>query len=157
MIVPAKPLDADGFAPFGQVLDTPGGEPRLDFAARLANDRAAARPNLALVRAAPATSPLTVTEIERHLHSSQAFIPLDVARFLVLVCPSGADGGPDLGRLHAFIANGGQAINYDIGTWHHAMTALDRPATFAMLVWEDGSDGDCEFVAVERPLAVTFD
>jgi ureidoglycolate lyase len=35
------------------------------------------------------------------------------------------------------------------GVWHHPILALDGPADFVMLAWEDGSALDC----VEHPLA----
>jgi ureidoglycolate lyase len=142
--VTAEPITAEAFAPFGDLLETPGEGRRLDFAAALGNERATARTNLAVVQALPQPLPLTVALMERHPHSSQAFMPLDIDRFLIAVCPDGG-GVPDLSGLRAFIASRTQGINYHAGTWHHPMTALGRPATFAMLIWEDGSDGDCTF------------
>jgi ureidoglycolate lyase len=131
------------------LLESAGEGARLDRAGALFSGRESATPNLALVRAEAARLPLTIELMERHPQSSQAFFPLAGGRYLVMVCPSTADDAPDLSRLLAFVVGPGQAINYDAGTWHHPMTALDGPATFAMLVWEDGSADDCEF----RPIA----
>jgi len=156
----ARPLDAAAFEPFGQVLASPGEVARLDYAAALENARDAARANLLLARAQPTALPHDVAAMERHPYSSQAFFPLDVSRYLILVCPDAGPDTPDLERLQAFIATGNQGINYNAGTWHHPMTTLDREGTFAALVWEDGSQRDTEWYRLdkgERPRVITGD
>ena len=154
MKVKAEPLTAEAFAPFGQVLEAPRPEPRQDRAGRLDNRRAGASANLALVRAAPVTLPIRVRKLERHSYSSQAFAPLDASGYLVLVCPSDGEGKPRIDRLRAFVAAGHQGINYDADVWHHGMAALERPGTFGMLVHEDGTAGDTEFIDVEGDVTV---
>ena len=52
-------------------------------------------------------------------------------------------------QLRAFRCGPGVGINYRRDVWHHPILALDGPADFAMLAWEDGSPQDC----VEWPLA----
>lgn len=146
----AQPLDTVAFEPFGQVLASPGEVARLDFAASLENAREAAKANLLLARAQPTTLPHEVAAMERHPDSSQAFFPLNVSRYLILVCPGAGPDAPDLDQLQAFIATGNQGINYDAGTWHHPMTTLDREGTFAALVWEDGSPRDTEWYRLEK-------
>jgi ureidoglycolate lyase len=42
------------------------------------------------------------------------------------------------------------------GTWHHPLTVLDGPATFAGLTWRDGTAGHEEFVPVTTPLTVVL-
>ncbi len=83
--IAARPITAAAFAPFGQLLETPGEGARLDRAGALFNGREAATPNLALVRATAARLPLTIELMERHPHSSQAFFPLAGGRYLVMV------------------------------------------------------------------------
>jgi ureidoglycolate lyase len=153
----AQPLSAEAFAPFGQVISAglssgasanQGTAVRFDWAAQLENGRSAARPNLAVFRSAPQALPKAIVLLERHPHSTQAFLPMACARYLVIVAPDRADGGPDTSRVQAFVCLPGQGINYRRGVWHHPMIALDAPADFAMLAWEDGSSGDCE----EHPL-----
>lgn len=78
-----------------------------------------------------------------------------VSRFLIVAAPSLPNNTPDLARLRAFLCHPGQGINYRAGVWHHPIIALDQPAEFAMLAWEDGSSGDCEeFHLAERILLV---
>jgi len=153
----ARPLTPEAFAPFGQMLESPGSVARLDYAAALENKRAHAKANLLLARARPTTLPHEVAAMERHPDSSQSFFPLDVARYLILVCPDAGPDAPDLGQLQAFIADGKQGISYNVGTWHHPMTSLDRDGLFAALVWEDGSPRDTEWYHLDktnRPVVV---
>ena len=97
-----------------------------------------------------------VTVLERHEHSSQTFIPLSVKRYLVLATLDAPGGGPDLARLRAFVARAGQGVTYAMGTWHHPVTVLDGPASFAVLMWRDGTAGDEEFVPVTTPLTIVL-
>ena len=158
-----EPLTAEAYAPFGQVLQTPqsgdrnanqGTAVRLDRVAGLVNTRGGCPPNLAMIRALPQPLPLKLRLMERHPCSSQAFIPLQCSRYLVVVAPNAADGSPDWEKLRAFVASAGQGINYAAGTWHHPFTALDGPADLAMLAWEDGTPSDCEEVPLPEPITV---
>jgi ureidoglycolate lyase len=148
------PLTAEAFAAYGQALEMPAQAGRQDFAARVVNGRASAQPNFALIRVEPAPLPLTIDTIERHPASSQAFVPLDGGRYLVVVMRQGLDGGPDPAQAKAFVATEHQAINYDAGVWHVGITALERPTSFCMVIFEDGSPDDCHFRQLERPFVV---
>ena len=67
----------------------------------------------------------------------------------------GAAGGadmPNLEDLHAFVADGRQAVSYDPGTWHHPIVALDDLTDFVCLVHEDGTAGDCVEFAISPSL-----
>ncbi|WIM13451.1 ureidoglycolate lyase [Enhydrobacter sp.] len=147
-IVP-QPLARDVFAPFGDVIDAPGEPGRLYYERALGNLRPTARPSLS-VSFKPETRdrPLRAELLERHEFSSQTFLPLDVGRWLVVVAPHAKNGGPDLGAVCAFLADGRQGVTYRPNTWHHGLTVLDRPGRFAVFMWRDGSKGDEEFVPV---------
>jgi ureidoglycolate lyase len=154
-ILKLQPLTRDAFAPFGQVLEyRPGDIPRRNFAAELFNDRGNSRPNLRVQRTPPKALPLDVTLIERHRHSSQMFAPLSGGSYLVVVFPSAADGSPLVDEGCAFAAEGNQAINYKKDTWHHGFVALGGQGTFLMLRWEDGTEGDEEFLQLPEPMRV---
>ena len=114
-----EPLTAETFAEYGQVLEIPGVAGRRDFAARVTNSRVSAKPNLALVRVEPTALPLNIDTIECHPASSQAFVPLDGGRYLVVVMSQKPDGSPAPAHARAFLAT-------DVG-----MTVLDRPTTSA--------------------------
>ena len=144
-----QPLTPESFAPFGRVLRAPKAGPREDHAATVENDRpATARANLALIAAAAARFPLELNMLERHSQSTQTFLPLDVREYLVVVCLDDGHGRPDMASLIAFRVDGRTGIHYHRGTWHHAMTTIGEPGVFAMLVHEDGTPDDCQFVGI---------
>jgi len=144
-----RPLTAEAFSPYGDVLTTPAEAGRSYFEQGLGNGRAAARPSLSMInRTAFATLPVEAKLMERHEFSSQTFVPLEAGRWLVLVCPHASGGGPDMARADAFIAGPHQGVTYRMNIWHHGLTVLDRPARFAVFMWRDGTKGDEEFVPV---------
>jgi ureidoglycolate lyase len=152
-----RPLTADLFGPFGEVLTTPTPRGRNYFETALANLRPAARPSLSLARRDEIASlPLTVTQMERHEFSSQSFVPLEAGRWLVLVAPHAAAGGPDMARAQAFLAGPDQGLTYGANVWHHPLTIFDRPAAFAVFMWRDGGTGDEEFVTLSTPATITL-
>jgi ureidoglycolate lyase len=149
----AQPIEAAAFEPYGQVLSDPGPDNRRNYAAQLSNGRPGIEINLGVTRAMPPEAlPIEVTKMERHPLSSQAFLPLDCERYLVIVAkPQGTDGPPDLATLRAFIVPGQMGINYNAGTWHFPLTSLDRPATFALLMYMDGGPKDEDWHTLADP------
>jgi ureidoglycolate lyase len=142
-------ITKSAFTPFGHLLETPGRMTRVDFAAEVANFRPSARANLALVRAGQAPERITIREMERHPLSTQAFFPLEVSEYLVIVAPGDGSGAPLLDGVAAFRVLGKQGISYNVGVWHCGMTALGGAGLFAMLVFEDGSPDDTQVRPVE--------
>lgn len=152
--ITAEPITAEAFAPFGQIFARPAETGRLDLQLMLENERPGARPMLTLIRVAPKQVPLEVTLLERHPHSSQTFIPVHVARYLVIVAPKQLDGAPDLAKVRAFIVAGEQGVNYHPDTWHHGLTVFDKEGEFAVWMWNDGSDADTEFLPLSKSFFV---
>jgi ureidoglycolate lyase len=162
--IDAEPLQREAYRPYGDVVAAAPGlasfsanngtARRFDRLGAIENLRPGrATPNLCLFRAAPsAQRPFVVRMLERHAHSTQLFVPMAGARYLVIVC-AGSES-PDLRTLRAFIADGTQGITYRPGTWHHPLVALDRQTDFACLVHEDGSAGDAEERAVTPAVRV---
>jgi ureidoglycolate lyase len=150
-----EPLTPEAFAPFGEVLAVPQTPGRVYYSGALASLRPAARPSLSLVRKEDFSSlPLQVTQMERHELSSQSFVPIEAGRWLVLVAPHTAAGGPDMRHARAFIAGPDQGVTYAANTWHHPLTILAGPAVFAVYMWLDGSTTDEEFVSLPSPVTV---
>ena len=155
MRIVAQPLSEDAFAPYGDVLAAPRDFGRTYFEKGLQSGRANAWPSLSVTHSRPLPKlPLEAKVMERHEFSSQSFMPLEVARWLVVVAPSGADGGPDPSGAVAFWVPPGQGVTYHMGTWHHPLTALDRPARFAVFMWRDGTSTDEEFRTLATPFTV---
>jgi ureidoglycolate lyase len=150
-----EPLAAAPFAAFGDVLEVPHPSGRTYFDGALGNLRPAARPSLSLARREELSSlPLTARQMERHQFSSQSFVPLEAGRWLVVVAPHAAGGGPDMTRARAFLAGPHQGVTYKADTWHHPLTILDRPAAFAVYMWLDGGKGDEEFFTLPAPVTI---
>lgn len=155
MVIVPEPLRAEVFAPYGDVLEAPREAGRHFFGNGLANRRSGAAPSLAVACVPPLASlRLAATRMERHEFSSQSFLALDVARWLVIVAPKSASGGPDPTRARAFLAGPGQGVTYRVNTWHHPLTVLDRPARFAVLIWLEHTATDEEFVTLDEPFTV---
>jgi ureidoglycolate lyase len=147
-IIP-QPLTREAFALYGDVVDVPSEPGRIYYNEALGNLRPAAPASFSVsFKAETPDRPFKAELLERHEFSSQTFMPLDVGRWLVVVAPHAKEGGPDLGQVKAFIADGKQGITYKPNTWHHGLTVLDRPGRFAVFMWADGSKGDEEFVPV---------
>src|SRR5262249_24043156 len=86
--------------------------------------------------------------------STQTFHPLDAARYLVVLAPNGSDGGRDMKFARGFLVPGDTGISYRADTWHHAHLVLDRLASFAVLMWRDGSADDIEMRQLDAPFLI---
>lgn len=152
--VKARIADPVAFAPFGELIASPNSLPNIDFSAALDNQRDGAKATLYTTIVEPVALPLTLEKMERHRFSSQTFLPLEASRYLVCVAPHGKDGKPDATLMQAFVVPAGVGITYRANVWHHPMMALDRKASFAVVMWRDGSADDEEFVDLAEPLQV---
>lgn len=122
--------------------------------------------------------------LERHPFTSQTFIPIDLSShskvgdgeeeplFLVVVAPTRkgevatakSESGetitirdpPDLSKVKAFIARGGQAVTYGVGTWHAPMVVLGpRRIDFVVVQHVNGvNDEDCQEAAFGEGVVV---
>jgi ureidoglycolate lyase len=150
-----EPISEAAFAPFGQLLRSPPpGRPRRELIEELQNLRPSGRPRLSLATVQPKPLPLQAIEMERHVHSSQAFVPIDCASYLVLVARHGADDLPDLATLRAFRVPGDVGVNYSADTWHYPLSALEREARFVILTFVDGTATDEQFVSLPEPVVI---
>ena len=139
----AEPITEAAFAPFGQILALPSKAGRADYSTyseNLRGERAELCFRTSLTE--PTVLPLKTKVMERHAFSSQSFLPVYVARYVVMVAPNGVDEVPDLANAKLFVVDGKTGINYRAGVWHHPMTVLDRNAVFATVMFNDGGDRD---------------
>ena len=136
-VIAIEPLTREAFAPFGDVLDASGEADKIINQGRCGryHDRATldfsdGRAGVSLFKAEPRTLPLTLDMVERHPDGSQAFVPMSMDGFLVVVAED-EDGAP--GRPRAFLTEAGQAVNFHKGTWHGVLTPLAAPGLFAVV------------------------
>ncbi|UEM18404.1 ureidoglycolate lyase [Skermanella mucosa] len=159
-----RPLDPAGFAPFGDVVQAGPGSvtrvndgraDRFDGIGRLERVMGETTPTVAVYRIDASNLPHRIPRLERHPLSSQLFVPMDAARYLVVAVPSDEDGMPVPEGAAAFLAAANQAINYRPGVWHCPLVALDRPADFIMVMGQAfDASADCEFFDLPEPFTV---
>jgi len=136
-ILTAAPLTAQGFQPFGDVIDTQRTPDKIinqgmcDRYTDLAQlDFSDGRPGISLFDAKARHLPYTVDLLERHPDGSQAFIPITQTRFLVIVAP---DAGGVPGAAQAFLTAPGQGVNLHRGVWHGVLAPFEAPVLFAVI------------------------
>ncbi|WP_126978308.1 ureidoglycolate lyase [Frigidibacter oleivorans] len=136
-VIAAEPLTERAFGPFGDVLQAEGTPDRMINAGLCGryHDRARldfgdGRAGLSIFDAVPRQLPYGFDLVERHPEGSQAFLPMSLQPFLVIVAP---DAGGVPGRPRAFVTGPGQGINLHRGTWHGVLTPLHAPGLFAVV------------------------
>lgn len=138
MTIRIEPLAPEEFAPYGDVLDA-SGEPDALINQRLCgryHDRARmdfgprGRAGISIFKAELRRLPYRLDMMERHPDGSQAFLPLDCGRFLVVVADD-RDGRPD--GLRAFRALPGQGVNYLRNVWHGVLAPLSGAGIYAVV------------------------
>ena len=144
-----EPLSREGFAPFGDVIEsspersTTMNESRFERFDGLCDidlDGGPVAISIARCRT-PTSLPLRVDMVERHPRGSQAFVPLQRCRMVVVVAPPGE--AVTAADLRAFVTNGRQGINYHRGTWHMPLIAFDAGLEF-LVVDRGGREANCE-------------
>ena len=147
MILKPQPLTREGFAPFGDVIETLGAghypinegtTERFHDLAAVDVSEAGGRPLINIFRGQPRELPLAIRMMERHPLGSQAFIPTGPHQWLTVVAPAGNQ--PEPSDLRAFIAGARQGVNYHRGVWHHPLIALEAVSDF--IVVDRGGGGD---------------
>jgi ureidoglycolate lyase len=150
----ARPLTPEAFAPYGEVLAAPAEAGRRYFGPKLENRRVRAGLDFSLSTIAASSLPLKLRLFERHAFSAQVFMPVDVARYLVTVCPDTGQGRPDTAQSVSFVVPPDLGVMYVAGTWHHPMVALDRMGRFSVVMWACGDADDEELVPLDREIEV---
>jgi ureidoglycolate lyase len=156
------PLTPEAFAPFGVVIQHPGGTgrtinagsaQRFELSPDLQLQTADGRAALALFRAQARIFPQHLTTLERHALASQSFIPLGQRRFVIVVAPAGA--APRVADVRAFITDGAQGITLSPGVWHHALLAVD--AGDFVVIERAARAVDCEEITLPQPVRLSLD
>ena len=152
-------LSAEGFAAYGDVLDSRGAPTGFanNGTVELHRDIAAidvsadgGRVCVSVVRAKGRALPFRIEVMESHPLSSQAIAPLGTACLLIVVAPAGP---LDIDRIAAFRALGPQGVNYRRGVWHHPLVALDSDGDF-LIVDRAGEGENLILERLVQPLEV---
>jgi len=155
-----RPLTAEAFAPFGDVVEAReegdvrdinyGHTRRFHDLAGLDVAAQGGRPIVSLFRAEP-LQPLVLRIMERHPLSSQTFVPLQGRPYLVAVAPA---GDFDPWEMQVFLAEGGQGVNYRRGVWHHFVLPL-QPASDFLVIDREGPGDNCDEVELAPAVQAT--
>ncbi|XDA98644.1 ureidoglycolate lyase [Sulfitobacter sp. LCG007] len=157
-VIRTRPMTAEAFAPFGDLLDAYGTRDHVINAGMCErfHDRArldfgpGGRPGISIFDAVPRRLPYDCNLLERHPDGSQAFIPMTSNPFLVIVAQD-LGGRPD--RPLAFVTKPHQGINLHRGTWHGVLTPLHAPGLFAV-VDRIGEGANLEEVRLDPPVRI---
>lgn len=149
--IKARPLTAEGFAPFGEVLAPREAPSRLINEGRCERHHALATVErgggeaiISIFRSEGVSLPHDCTLLERHPLGSQAFMPLGDQPWLSVVAP---DEGGRPGAPLAFLVPAGVGVNLRAGTWHGVLTPLGGPADF-LVVDREGEGVNLEEVRI---------
>lgn len=132
-----QPLTAEAFTPFGEVLEATGAPDKIinqglcgRFHDLATLDILDGRAGISLFQSEARSLPYALDMVERHPLGSQAFLPMSMDPFLVIVAP---DEGGTPGLPLAFRTVPGQGINFRRNTWHGVLTPLSQPGLFAVI------------------------
>ena len=157
-----QPLSIEIFLPYGEVIACQGNhffhinEQQTERYHALAEVESDAKVGLNIFRHMQATAiPFQISMLERHPLGSQAFIPMQGQKFLIVVAPMLDHAQPDLNRIQAFISNGSQGVNYRAGTWHHPLLTLEAPSEF-VVVDRIGNGANCDVYTFSEPIQIAF-
>jgi ureidoglycolate lyase len=151
-----EPLTKQAFAPFGDIIEMDGVNPReinQGFAQRF-NDLATidvsdGQTSVSLFTAIPRPSPIAIKLMERHPLGSQLFFPLQNEDWYVLACSDPRDEK----SYRAFKASGQQGVNYKRNTWHHPLLVVSESRF--IIVDRKGDGNNLEEVWLEKELLLS--
>ena len=145
-----EPLTRERFAPFGDVIDAAPGstaamnEARFERFVNLCHvdvdDVALVAISVARCRT-PTVLPLRIDKLERHPLGSQAFVPLQPGRMVIVVAPPGETF--EATDLRAFVTKARQGFNYRRGTWHMPLIGLEAGDEY-LVIDRGGDDSNCD-------------
>lgn len=136
-VIEPAPLSSAAFAPYGDVIEMDGNPDKFinngtcgRYHDRARLDFPSGRAGMSLLDAQAPEFPLTIAMLERHPEGSQAFVPMNRIRFLVVVADD-EDGTP----VHpkAFITQAGQSVNIHRGVWHGVLMPIKADGLFVVI------------------------
>ena len=143
-------LTSERFAPYGDVIEAAldrsaaMNEARFERFDNLCNVDIASGGHIAMSVArcrTPTALPLRIDKVERHPLGSQAFIPLQSCRMVIVVAPPGES--VDATELRAFVTKPRQGFNYHRGTWHMPLIGFAAGDEF-LVIDRGGDETNCE-------------
>jgi ureidoglycolate lyase len=144
-----RELTAEAFAPYGEVSEPASGF-TLDFSRQPAS----------FCHVRIERRPLHLYFFARHLHTTQAYVPIGGSPSVLVVAPPSdlldPEALPDLARAAAFRLEPGRAVNLRRGTWHRTPMPLGEWADF-MVLDREGTLDDLDLVDLRTNLSATVE
>lgn len=146
----AQKLTPEVFAPFGNVIDArvadfftinSGRTKRYNDLVDIEILGAQAKPCVSIFVSQGVKFPVEIKSLERHPLGSQAFMPLNRERFLIVVAPLGNVIPPN--SVQAFVTDGFQGVNYKPGVWHAIHSVLEQTGEF-LVIDRSGPGDNCD-------------
>jgi len=88
---------------------------------------------------------LEFNQMERHLYTSQIFIPLGGGKSLVTVAPV-SEQYPDPQKVKAFLMEGNQGVSFNRKVWHHSLFPLNSEQDYILMMRGGKFPPDVELV-----------
>lgn len=158
-----KPLTADAFAPYGEVVDIHSANKELSMNYGMATryfdlaeidvEEKGGKTCISLVKSNAIELPFSIEKMEYHPFGSQLFYPLCDAPFLILVSTPAET--LDTTKLELFISDGKQGVNYHKGVWHHYLMPLNNDSQF-MVVDRNGDDENCIESEIKESIIISL-
>lgn len=137
--ITVKPLTKEAFTPYGEVISK-GGEHSIinqgtgkkwNELVHFDMSHENGTVNLGILRTM--SIPLTFNQMERHLFTSQIFIPLGGKSSLVAVA-SANDKDPDPDTVEVFLMAGDQGVSFTRKVWHHTLFPLESDTDYILMM-----------------------
>ncbi len=100
--------------------------------------------------------PFVCKVLERHLLTSQSFIPIKGCCSLMVLAPATKGPLPDLSKIIAVIFDGTEGINIKKGTWHSAPFAISKESNFVMVGRKGTLMDDLYLVDLEKNFNIKY-
>jgi ureidoglycolate lyase len=100
--------------------------------------------------------PFICERLERHLLTTQSFIPLRGSCGLIVLAPPTAGNVPILEETVAVIIDGSEGININRGTWHSAPFSISKVSHYIMAGRKGTLEDDLHLVDLKIELQTEF-
>lgn len=153
-------LTAKAFQPYGDVIESTnassttingGNCVRYSNLASLDIDNSGVI-GMSIFDAKPYANPIQLKYVERHPLGSQAFMPMNSDKYLVIVAD---DVNGLVQKPKVFITDGTQGVNYKRNTWHGVLTPIVKQSLFTVVDYIGDGDNLEEFV-FDTPYLIEF-
>lgn len=158
MRITAQPLTHRSFLPYGRIISGGIGLPIADteeitYWGRVAQVNMSERLSTGIMLAHDRDH--VITQMERHVNTSEILIAVEGDSVICFAAPSGTDG--PIGDVTAFAVKKGDAIAMFEGTWHWAAFPCQTSSSKFIVIFANGTEtADLETKETPESILVDF-